>query len=392
MAEIHCRIEEEVQSLTWKPTCPVLMTADPIGGVWTYVLELCRELKKADVNIALATMGRRLSASERIAVRRMTNVELFESDYKLEWMREPWHELEKAGDWLLDLEACIRPSLVHLNEYCHGALRWRVPCLIVGHSCVLSWFEFVKAAPAGDEWQRYKHMVALGLRDADLVTAPSRFMLSALRKIYGGFAAADPIYNGRRPADFPASNKEPLIFTAGRLWDEAKNIIALRPVAGDIPWPIYAAGESRSPDGSHIALDGLIELGRLDSEALARWYARASIFVLPARYEPFGLSVLEAALAGCALVLGDIPSLREIWTDAAVFVPPDDPDRLRAELALLIQDSALRDDFSQRALARASSLTSERMGQQYLQLYQRLLARRSQRVADDLAVASSGES
>ncbi len=32
---------------------------------------------------------------------------------------------------------------------------------------------------------------------------------------------------------------------------------------------------------------------------------------LPARYEPFGLSVLEAALSGCALVLGDIPSLRE---------------------------------------------------------------------------------
>ena len=69
MAAIRYRIEEEVQSLTWKPIRPVLMTADPIGGVWTYVLELCRELGKTDVNVALATMGRRLSAGQIRRVR-----------------------------------------------------------------------------------------------------------------------------------------------------------------------------------------------------------------------------------------------------------------------------------------------------------------------------------
>ena len=57
-------------------------------------------------------------------------------------------------------------------------------------------------------------------------------------------------------------------------------------------------------------------LGSLSPRALAAWLARAAIYCLPARYEPFGLSVLEAALSGCALVLGDIPSLREIWDDA----------------------------------------------------------------------------
>jgi glycogen synthase len=56
----------------------------------------------------------------------------------------------------------------------------------------------------------------------------------------------------------------------------------------------------------------------------ADWYARASIYALPARYEPFGLSALEAALSGCALILGDIPSLREVWLEAAPYVSPDD--------------------------------------------------------------------
>ena len=68
--------------------------------------------------------------------------------------------------------------------------------------------------------------------------------------------------------------------------------------------------------------------GRLTPPQMARVVSRApSIYALPARYEPFGLSVLEAALSGCALVLGDIPSLREIWDGAALFVDPDDARR-----------------------------------------------------------------
>ena len=73
-------------------------------------------------------------------------------------------------------------------------------------------------------------------------------------------------------------------------------------------------------------------LGRLDERRWPSGWPRAAIYALPARYEPFGLSALEAALSGCALVLGDIPSLREVWGDAAVFVPPDDAGGLRDAL------------------------------------------------------------
>ena len=58
-----------------------------------------------------------------------------------------------------------------------------------------------------------------------------------------------------------------------------------------------------------------------------------AIYASPARYEPFGLGVLEAALSSCALVLGDSPTLREPWSDAALFVPPDDHDALLTALA-----------------------------------------------------------
>ena len=67
------------------------------------------------------------------------------------------------------------------------------------------------------------------------------------------------------------------------------------------------------PQGGVAALPLLEALGKLPAAEMKLWFAHAAIYCLPARYEPFGLSVLEAGLSGCALVLGDIPSLREIW-------------------------------------------------------------------------------
>jgi glycogen synthase len=358
------------------------MTADPIGGIWQYALELCSDMAKRDVNVVLATMGRRLEHGEQDSVYALPNVELCESAYKLEWMSHPWGDIEAAGRWLLDLEARFRPRLIHLNQYSHGALPWKVPALVVGHSCVCSWFEAVKGSAPGPEWQSYKQAVRLGLQGADLVTAPSRSMLRSLEKHYGTFAAAAPIYNGRSGARLAPGKKEPFIFTAGRLWDEAKNIGSLRSVARRIPWPIYAAGESRNPEGKRVLVDGVISLGRLDSEMLARWFSRAAVFILPARYEPFGLAALEAALSGCALVLGDTESLREIWDDAAVFVQPGDPESIRTALVDLIANPPMREDFSRRARRRARLFTPERMAQGYMDVYARLLREQSRRLSE----------
>src|SRR3546814_4918927 len=77
---------------------------------------------------------------------------------------------------------------------------------------------------------------------------------------------------------------------------------------------------------------------------MAGWLGRATFFALPARYEPFGLAVLEAALSGCALVLGDIPTLRELWDGVAAFVPPGDIEALEDVLTQLIADPDLRSE------------------------------------------------
>jgi glycosyltransferase involved in cell wall biosynthesis len=361
--------------MTGKELCParhILMTTDTIGGVWSYALHLAEALGRRGCRVTLAAMGAPLRPSQRAEAARVPGLALYESGYRLEWMDDPWDDVARAGEWLLQLEDALAPDVVHLNGYAHGALPWRAPALVVGHSCVSSWWEAARgcAPPAG--WEQYRQAVAHGLRRAAMVVAPSRTMLEALRRHYGWPATGRVIYNGRDLQRFAPGRKQPLVLTAGRLWDEGKNVAALELVAPLIPWPIYAAGAEQHPAGGRMEASHLQLLGCLDTAAMAAWYGRAAIYALPARYEPFGLSVLEAALAGCALVLGDIPSLRELWPEAALFVPPDDHQALRAALLCLIADERLRLQLAARAQERARSFTTERMVAGYLGLYAEL--------------------
>jgi glycosyltransferase involved in cell wall biosynthesis len=179
------------------------------------------------------------------------------------------------------------------------------------------------------------------------------------------------VLNGRKSGRFHGGRKEDLVLGAGRLWDEAKNLRSLAEIADELPWPVYLAGDCTGPQGSAEAVfPGCRLLGRLAPEALAEWYARASIYAAPAVYEPFGLAILEAALCGCALVLGDIESLHEIWGDAAVYATGR--DGLASALRRLMDNPAERETMAARSLSRAREYTAARMAAGYVQLYREI--------------------
>ncbi|MDB6123168.1 MAG: glycosyl transferase family 1 [Pedosphaera sp.] len=366
----------------------ILMTADTIGGVWTYTLELIRALAPHGIEVMLATMGTRLNKAQKKEVKLIPNLEIQESNFRLEWMQEPWPDVSLAGEWLLELKARWQPDVVHLNGYAHGSLPWHAPVLVVGHSCVLSWWKAVKHEHAPFDYNRYREAVTQGLRAANLVVAPSQAMLQELKEHYGPLSSSEVIPNGRNPEAFKPSPKKELILTAGRLWDEAKNIKALTMIAPALAWPVYVAGEEKHPDGFGTEHKHVQLLGRLSHDELAPWFAQASIYALPARYEPFGLSALEAGLADCALVLGDIPSLREIWGEAALFVAPDDTEALKAALNKLISDRAMLNEYASRAQSRASEFSPQKMAKRYVSAYAGLIRNHLSTTKEQLACAS----
>jgi glycogen synthase len=357
----------------------VLLVADAVGGVFTHAVELSRALAAAGAEVVLATEGAELTPDRRRAVDGLLGVVHEGRAYRLEWMPEPWDDVAASGRWLLELEARVRPDVVHTCELAHGALPFRAPKLVAGHSCVMSWFEAVRGVPAPPEWDRYRAAVRAGLRGAGAVVAPSAWMARALERHHAPIPAPNVVPNGRDASRFWPGPKEELVLAAGRLWDDAKNAVALARIAPRLPWPVFVAGDVEGPTSTWsvapAATRAATLLGRIGEEELARWLSRAAIFAHPARYEPFGLAVLEAALSGCALVLGDVESLRELWDGAAEFAAPWDDDALADRIGALARDARRRAALAQRARDRALALTPARMAAAYLALY-RALARR----------------
>lgn len=255
------------------------------------------------------------------------------------------------------------------------ALSWHRPVVCVAHSCAVSWWHAVHGAEPPVEWDPYRRNVTLGLNSADLVIAPTAAFLETLQSCYGFEQPTKVIRNGR-PQRFPGSSErpEPLLIGCGRLWDEAKNLRAFDAAAAGLPWPSYVIGDATGPDGQTFAPTAVRTLGTLSHQDVQSWLQRASIFVHTALYEPFGLAVLEAAAAGCALVLSDIPTLRELWDGAAEFHNPGDSAGLHAALDMLIADPGKRAALAAAAQRRATEYSVDSMAAAYAKVYRSLAA------------------
>ncbi len=101
----------------------------------------------------------------------------------------------------------------------------------------------------------------------------------------------------------------------------------------------------------------LLHFGYVDNAALAALYRRASFVVLPSLYEGFGLPAVEAQLAGAPLVASDVPVLREVAGDGALFVPAIDPAAWATAIERLMADEGERAELVRRGLANAASLS-----------------------------------
>jgi glycogen synthase len=359
----------------------ILLTADAVGGVFAYALELARGLRAQGIEVVLAVMGPPASDAQRAAARTVPGLVWHEAPYRLEWQDDPWRDVDEAGAWLLQLARAHRVELVHLNGYAHGVLDFGVPKLVVAHSCVLSWWEAVHGSSAPRA--TYRERVRAGLCAADAVVAPTRAMRDALVRLYD-VGPVRVIANGCDLSAFVPGHKRELIFAAGRVWDEAKNLGALLRVASALPWPVEVAGDPVAPDG-RVTMTSAQLLGPLPATDVAARMREASIFASPARYEPFGLAILEAAASGCALVLGDIPSLRELWDGCALFVPPDDEEALAEALQSLCAAPLHRAGLARRARERAARFSRGAFTCAYRSLYQQLVSPREEPACASLA-------
>lgn len=349
----------------------VLMTVDAISGVWRYALELATALLAHDVETVLAVLGPEPSGSRMRAAKSIPRLRVEVGYLPLE-TAEDEADFAATARWAQRLVRRYDPDLIHVNGLAHAALPWQRPIVCTAHSEPLSrWQALHHGELVGQDDPCYRERAMRGISAAHAVTAPSGELLRQLARTYRPLPGAAVIPYGASPDGRPRGPKEALVLGVGRLWDEAKNLRVLATAAPSISWPVAIAGSSSAPDGRQAFLPSVLSLGQLDDHQVAAWMGRARIFALPALYEPFGFSVLEAAIAGCALILGDIPSLREVWGDAAIYVPPDDPEALAIAVGSCAVDAEYCAERAAAARRRATGFGAEQMASSYLALYRR---------------------
>ena len=359
----------------------ILMTADTVGGVWIYARELVSGLIKRGHRVTLISLGKIPNAAQVRWMKDLPRLDFRPTTFQLEWMQDSQREIAASTEYLKKLVTEVQPDVLHLNQYCYGALNSEVPRVVVAHSDVVSWWTAVNntALPESEWLSWYRHAVAEGLLAADIVVAPSRWMMQAVCTHYGQPARRQVIYNGRTSNFFdPHRKKTNCVLTVGRIWDDAKQAMLLLQRQQTVP--VCLVGQQRHPDqklaGTREVPDGndIDFRGEQTEDELRDLYAESSTYAATSRYEPFGLAPVEAALSGCALAVNDIPVFHELWDDNAFYFRRNDPDALASVIDEFSRDEKLRSDYADRALKHArEKFDSARMISEYEQLYDTLL-------------------
>lgn len=365
-----------------RPPMHLLMTADAVGGVWTYALALARGLAGHGVSTTLAVLGPPPRPDQLAAAAAVPHLAIEVIDAPLDWLADRPRAVTAAASALARLADRIGADVVQLNSAALAAgARFAQPVVAVCHSCVATWWGAVRGAnaPMPDDFRWRTRLVAAGLARSDVLVAPTAAFADAVREAYGLAAPPVAVHNGLAAPPAFARNvalasPAPFAFTAGRLWDDGKAIATLDAAAARLSLPVVAAGPVTGPHGHWRRFSSLRLLGELPARDVGPWLANRPLFVATAVYEPFGLAVLEAAAAAAPLVLSDIPTFRELWDGAAVLVPPNDAEALAQALRDLGSDAGLRHAFGLAAARRAERYTIDRLSRRMLGIYEGVLA------------------
>ena len=355
-----------------------LITADTVGGVWTYARELVAGLAHRGVQVTLVSFGDIPTAAQTEWIEGLRGVDFRPTAFRLEWMQDVEEDIAASSEYLNAVISEVKPDIVHLNQYAYGAQQTTVPKIMVAHSDVVSWWVAVHGEePRDNRWIRwYRETVTRGLAGAEVVVAPTHWMLDCIRAYYTVPEKTKVIYNGRNPNLFnPHVQKEDYVLSVGRLWDAGKQVSLLTQCDQIVPVVIVGSehhpdavyrGDDRSPMLQNVKLEGPKSEGQL-----RHLYSRATAYAATSRYEPFGLAPLEAALSRCVVIANDIPTFHEIWGESAYYFRYNDAQDLARAILDITTDRELRVRYANMAYHRARQMyNAERMAEEYLELYQ----------------------
>lgn len=343
----------------------ILLTTDAVGGVWHYSCDLARAWQASGIACTLAVFG---PAPGEAARADAFGLDIIETGQPLDWTAASPRALREAAATVATLARERGARAIHLHSAALAPPAAPAPVVAVIHSCSTTWWQTVRGAgplPTDCTWRA--QAIDNGMRRADAIIVPTEAFAMQVRRTYGQ-AHMHTVHNGVDPVPHRPP-RENFVLAAGRLWDEGKNMAMLDEAVAGTAVDLRLAGARTAPHGAAFVPRHAQALGALPRAALRELAARAALFAAPALYEPFGLAVLEAAQAGTPLLLADIPTFRELWNDAALFLPPRDPAAWRDAMLALLRDAPARAALGARACAHAARYGVARMAERTLAVH-----------------------
>jgi glycogen synthase len=111
-----------------------LVTADTIGGVWTYARELVTGLVRRGVRVTLVSFGDIPTPEQTEWMQTLTGFSYRPTAFRLEWMQDADSDIQASSEYLRALISEVRPDILHLNQRTFPKSSWRIVTWSAGGS------------------------------------------------------------------------------------------------------------------------------------------------------------------------------------------------------------------------------------------------------------------
>ena len=229
----------------------------------------------------LAVCGPRPDASQEAECRSLRNVSLAWTGLPLDWMAADAAAVGDVAGALVAIAHEWGADLLHLNIPSQAAgLPDGIPVVVTSHSCLPTWWRAVKRSDLPQDWRWQQELTAQGMRRADVVMVPTASHGKAIVGTYGALGNLHVVSNATSLPEPACAAKKPFVFSAGRWWDEGKNVATVEAVATLMRWPLRLAGGLAGPNMPTVTLHHAQVLGTLTQAAMHATDERGSNLLL----------------------------------------------------------------------------------------------------------------